>query len=87
MEFIADARHLETVNYLGVGRALGIGIDSCEVIGLLDTGAGVERNGIQQFLCGGRNCVIWAGVTRTATSHLRVRYTCHSLHSPKPSSF
>ena len=29
VKFVADAGHLETMDHLGVGSALGIGIDSC----------------------------------------------------------
>ena len=65
------------MDHLGVGRALGIGIDGCEIIGFLDTGAGVERNGVEQFLCRGRNRIAGAGVTRTTAGRVSVLFNNH----------
>ncbi len=52
VELVADTRHLQPMDDLGIGGALGIGIDRGEVVGLLNPGAGIQRNGVQEVLAG-----------------------------------
>ena len=36
-------------DHLGISRAFGVGIDGSEIIGLLDAGANIDRNRVEQL--------------------------------------
>ena len=72
-QLIADARHLKPVDHLAIGRTVGVSVHRRQIVGLLYSGAGVNRDGIKQLLTRGLDRFCRAGISRPTTrsvSHL-----------------
>ena len=73
VQLVADARHLQPADDLGVGGACRIGVDRGQIVWLLDAGADVERNRVKQLFARrlhrlGRRGIAWTAARGTAVS-------------------
>ena len=71
VQFITNAGHFQSVYDLGVGRALRVCIDGCEVIWFLNTRASIDRDGVEELFPWSFHGLGRAGVAGSATSHFR----------------
>src|SRR6056297_14133 len=73
MQLIANARHFQAVDHLGIGRTFGIRIHRGKVVRLLDASPSVDRDGVEQFLTWRFDRLSRAGVARPATGPVHGR--------------
>ena len=84
VKLVADARHLEPVDHLAVARAGGIGVDRAQIVRLLDAGAGVDGDGVEQRLARRPHRLGGAGIARAAAlAHDRSPLP-RAAHAPRP---
>ena len=76
MQLVADARHFQPADDLAVGGTLGVCVDRRQVVRLLDAGADVEGDGVEDLFArrlhrlGRRGIARAAAMRRTVLSHL-----------------
>src|SRR6185312_7902980 len=72
MQLVADARHLQPADHLAVGGALRIRVDGRQVVGLLDAGAHIERDRVEELLARRLDRLGRRGVSRAAAMRFPV---------------
>src|SRR6185436_9490495 len=71
MQLVTDARHLQPADHLAVGGALRVRVDRRQVVRLLDPGADIERDRVEDLLARslhrlGRRGIAWPAAVRVA---------------------
>ena len=69
MQLVANTRHFQPVDHLGIGGAVRVGIDGAQIVGLLDARAGVDGNRVENLFTRRPDGIRWTGIARTTTFH------------------
>ena len=76
VQFITYVRHFKSVDDFRVGWTVRVGVDGTQIVRLLDAGAGIDGDGVKDFLTRGLHGLAWARISRTATFHDLTSFRC-----------